>query len=169
MDCYTSLVAMKPTCRSTSRLPHWSCAALALALVLGFAPRTFAALGDDVAAVAADQARMQASLQVWHKANYAVHELGLPSGVQVRQFVGDSGKVFAVSWSGGWRPNLRDIMGAHYDRFIAGTRGRRVARGVARIELPGMVVVMGGPQRASFGYVCLTDLLPAGLAPEDIR
>jgi hypothetical protein len=53
-------------------------------------------------------------------------------------------------------------MGSHYDRFIAATRGRRVARGVARIELPGMIVVMGGPQRASFGHVILTDLAPAG-------
>jgi hypothetical protein len=33
---------------------------------------------------------------------------------------------------------------------------------VARIELPGMIVVMGGPQRASFGHVILTDLAPAG-------
>jgi hypothetical protein len=116
-----------------------------------------------------DQVRMQASLQIWHRDNYAIHELMIPSGTTVRQFVGDSGKVFAVSWSGGWRPNLRDIMGAHYDKFIAGTRGRRVARGVARIELPGMVVVMGGHQRAFFGHVYLTDLLPSGFAPEDIR
>ena len=167
--CYTSHSAMKPICRNTCRLRHWLGAALALAVVLELSSGAFAALGDDVAAVAADQARMQASLQVWHQGNYDVHELAVPSGIKVRQLVGDSGKVFAVSWSGGWRPNLRDIMGAHYDRFIAGTRGRRVARGVARIELPGMVVVMGGHQRAFFGYVCLTDLLPAGLAPEDIR
>jgi Protein of unknown function (DUF2844). len=160
---------MKPIRRSAHCLRHWPCAALALALVLGFSPPAHAALGDDVAAVAADQARMQASLQIWRKSNYVVHELAAPSGTKVRQFVGDSGKVFAVSWSGGWRPNLRDIMGAHYDRFIAGTRGRRAARGVARIELPGMVVVMGGHQRAFFGHVYLTDLLPAGFAPDDIR
>lgn len=155
-------------CRNTPRLRHWLGAVLALALVLGISPRTFAALGDDVAAVAADQAHMQASLQVWRQDNYAVHELTTPSGVKVRQFVGDSGKVFAVSWSGGWRPNLRDIMGTHYDGFIAATRGRRVARGVARIELPGMVVIMGGHQRAFFGHVYLTDLLPAGFASADI-
>jgi len=160
---------MKTICRSTHRLHSWLFATLALALVLQFSSSTRAALGDDVAAVAADQARMQASLQVWRKGNYEIHELAYPTGIKVRHFVGDSGKIFAVSWSGGWRPNLRDIMGEHYDKFIAATRGKRAARGVARIELPGMVVVMGGHQRAYFGHVYLTDLAPAGLLPEEIR
>jgi len=148
----------------------WSSAALALALGLQlfFPARTaHAALGDDVATVAVAQARVEASLQIWRKGNYAIHELAVPSGGKVRHFVGDSGKIFAVSWSGGWRPNLRDIMGDHYDKFIAATRGKRVARGVARIEIPGMVVVMGGHQRAFFGHVYLTELLPAGFTFAD--
>ncbi|HEX7506641.1 MAG TPA: DUF2844 domain-containing protein [Polyangia bacterium] len=148
---------------------HWPWAALVLALVLQLSPAARAALGDDVSAVAADQARLQASLQVWRKDNYTIHELALPTGTKIRHFVGDSGKVFAVSWSGGWRPNLRDIMGDHYAEYIAATRGKRMARGVARIELPGMVVVMGGHQRAFFGHVYLTDLVPAGFLPEEIR
>jgi hypothetical protein len=131
--------------------------------------RAEAALGDDVAVVSTEQARMHASLQVWRRPSYEVHELAAPTGIKVRQFVGNTGKIFAVSWSGGWRPNLRDIMGDYYDRFIEGTRGRRRARGVARIELPGMVVVMGGHQRAFFGRVYLTDLLPTGLDPEALR
>lgn len=152
-----------------SRLCRLLCAGLVIALIVTLSPCSHAALGDDVAAVAADQARMQASLQVWRKDSYAVHELATLSGTTVREFVGNNGKVFAVSWSGGWRPNLRDIMGSHYDRFIAATRGKRRARGVARIELPGMVVIMGGHQRAFFGHVYLTDQLPEGLSPEDIR
>jgi hypothetical protein len=159
---------MKSHRRNHHRLLSWPCAALALAFILQSSSPARAALGDDVAAVAADQARMQANLQVWRKSNYAIHELALPTGIKVRHFVGDSGKVFAVSWSGGWRPNLRDIMGAYYDKFIAATRGKRAARGVARIELPGMVVVMGGHQRAFFGHVYLTDLLPAGFVSDDI-
>jgi alkylated DNA repair dioxygenase AlkB len=58
---------------------------------------------------------------------------------------------------------------AHYESFIAGTRSRRAARGVVRIELPGMVVVMGGHQRAFFGHVYLTDRVPPGFAPKDLR
>jgi hypothetical protein len=140
-----------------------------LALIVQFSPRAHAALGEDVSAVANDQVRLQASLQVRRKLHFAVHELSVPTGIKVREFVADSGKVFAVSWSGGWRPNLRDLMGEHYDRFVAGTRGRRMARGPVRIELPGMVVIMGGHQRAFFGHVYLPDLLPADVAPQDLH
>jgi hypothetical protein len=132
-------------------------------------PGARAALGDDASAIAKDGARMQARIQIVRQPSYEIHELAAPTGITLRHFVGNTGKIFAVSWSGGWRPNLRDIMGEHYDRFVAHTRGQRRARGVAHIELPGMVVVMGGHQRAFFGCVYLTDLLPAGLAPEDIK
>jgi hypothetical protein len=143
--------------------------AATLLLVGQHAQEAGAALGDDASAIVAEQARVGARLRMFQRAKYAMHELAMPTGTRLRQFVGESGKVFAVSWSGGWRPNLRDVMGAHYDRFIAGTRGRRATRGIVRIELPGMVVVMGGRQRAFFGQVTLTDMLPAGLAPEDLR
>jgi hypothetical protein len=150
-----------------------SCAISALALIAQFSPRAHAALGEDVSAIANDQARLQASLQVRQNVrqnlHFAVHELSSPIGIKIREFVAESGRVFAVSWSGGWRPNLRDIMGEHYDRFIAGTRGRRMARGPVRIDLPGMVVVMGGHQRAFFGHVYLTALVPADLALEDLQ
>ena len=146
----------------------WSCSAVVLALVLQSSPAARAALGDDVAAVATDQARLHASVQVWRKSNYDIHELDSPTGIRIRHYVDGNGKIFAVSWSGGWRPNLRDIMGVYYDKFIAATRGKRIARGVARIVLPGMVVVMGGHQRALFGHVYLTDLLPAGFSSGDV-
>ena len=133
----------------------------ALALVTLLAPPARAALGDDVATVAAAQARLHADLTVSHRGSYAIHELAMPSGIRLRHFVGGDGKVFAVSWSGGWRPNLREVMGSHYDDFIAATRGKPIKRGVARVETRGMVVVMGGPQRAFFGHVYLTDMVPA--------
>ena len=155
--------------RKFSRPTRWLCGAFALAAISQLAPDARAALGEDVTSVAADQVRMQAKLQVLPNTTYTVHELRMPSGTTVREFVGESGKVFAVAWFGGWRPNLRDIMGVHYDRYLAGTRGRRATRGPARIELPGMVVIMGGHQRAFFGQVYLLDLLPEGLRPDDIR
>lgn len=144
------------------RLVRGSLARLTLVLSLLLSATALAALGDDVTTVAADQARLHAQLTVSHKGAYAIHELAMPSGIRLRHFVGGSGKVFAVSWSGGWRPNLRDVMGTHYDDFIAATRDRPMARGMARIETKGMVVVMGGHQRAFFGHVYLTDLIPEG-------
>jgi hypothetical protein len=157
---------MKPLCSAF-------CSALlglfAAVLLLCSATQARAALGGDVASITKLQARLGARAQVHQRARFAIHELDAPTGAKVREFVDKSGKVFAVSWSGGWRPNLRDLMGEHYDRFIAATRGRRATRGIVRIELPGMVVVMGGRLRNFFGRVVLTDLLPAGIGQEDLR
>jgi hypothetical protein len=131
-------------------------------LFVGVPREARAALGDDVSAVAKDQARLRASLHIKPMNGYAIHELTSPTGTTVREYVGKQGKVFGVSWSGGFRPNLRDLMGSHYDQLIAGSRGRTRARGPVRIELPGMVVVMGGHLRTFWGHAYLTDLAPAG-------
>jgi hypothetical protein len=156
-------------CHKKHRLRSWIFGLAVLATSPQGSSQAHAALGDDVASVASDQVRMQAQLQLLNRDRYAIHELQLPTGAKVREFADHGGKVFAVSWSGGWRPNLRDILGAHYERFVAGSRGRRATRGPVRIDLPGMVIVMGGHQRNFFGQVCLTDLLPPGLQPEDVR
>ena len=141
----------------------------ALATVGLLAPSAQAALGDDVSTVEHDRVRLNATLQVRHKANYDIHELATSASSAVREFVGQNGKIFAVSWSGGWRPNLRDIMGTHYDRYIEATRGQRRARGPVRIELPGMVVFMGGYLRTFWGHVYLTDQLPEGFTPQELE
>jgi hypothetical protein len=123
-------------------------------------PKAHAAVGDDVSVVAADQARLQASLRIVPVKSYAIHELTSPAGATIREYVAKTGKVFAVSWSGGWRPNLRDIMGSRYDQYLEAMRGKRRARGPVHIELPGMVVSMGSYLRNFWGHVVLTDLAP---------
>jgi hypothetical protein len=147
----------------SSRLSLFFVGALA---AFGSSPNARAAVGDDVSAVAADQTRLQASLRILPMKGYAIHELTSPVGATVREYVGNSGKVFAVSWSGGWRPSLRDIMGSRYDQYIQATRGQRRARGPVRIELPGMVVAMGAYLRTFWGHVVLTDLAPSGWQEE---
>ncbi len=143
-------------------------AVFGLTTALTLAPAAHAALGDDVSAVENDRIVMRATVRVQRYSTHDVHEMATAIGTKVRQYVGKDGKVFAVSWSGGWRPNLRDIMGAYYDRFITNTRGHRRPRGRARIVMPGMVVFVGGYLRMSYGYVYLTDRLPAGFSPRDI-
>ena len=100
---------------------------------------------------------------------YSVHQVIEPSGLTIAEYADTMGVVFAVSWSGSFRPNLRRLMGAHYEPYVAAARGRRAQRGgVSRIELPGLVVVIGGNQRASFGKLYLTGSFPGPLRPEDL-
>ena len=125
----------------------------------------FAALGDDVSAVERDRARMNGHVQVRRRSNYDIHEIATPMGSTVRELVSRDGKVFAVTWFGEWRPDLRDVMGQHYERFNTRTQGKLRARGPVRIELPGLVVYLGGYLRTFWGHVYLSDQLPAGFSP----
>jgi hypothetical protein len=141
-----------------------------LAASVSFSGSAQAALGDDVSAVAKDRETLHATVRILPRADHHIHELLTPTGSVVREYVSpQTGKVFAVSWSGRWRPDLGDIMGSYYERFVESQRGKRRARGPVRIELPGMVVFTGGYLRTFFGHVYLTDQLPAGFDPQSIR
>jgi hypothetical protein len=152
--------------QAASRLSR-ALALLVIVLVAAAAPAR-AAVGDDASAVTADQARLRATLRIVAMKAYAMHELTTPAGATMREYVA-SGKIFAVSWSGGWRPDLREVMGTRYQQYLEARRGRPRARGPVHVELPGMVVVMGGYLRTSWGHVTLTDLAPPGWNDEALR
>jgi len=136
---------------------------------LWYAPKAHAALGDDAAAVAADQARLKASIRTTAMKGYTVHQLDSELGTTIKEYIGTGGKIFAVSWSGGRRPDLRAIMGdSRYEQYLASRRGQPRARGPISITLPGMVVTMGSYLRTSWGHVYLTDLAPAGWQTENL-
>jgi hypothetical protein len=154
--------------RKPSRIVLWL-SGLSSWIVVQTATPAHAGLGDEVAVVEKDRATLQARLMVSKRANYDIHELATDAGATVREFVGRDNKVFAVSWSGGFRPNLREVLSTHYDRYLEGSRNLRRVRRPARIEVPGMVVFMGSYLRSFYGYAYLTEQLPDGFQAEDMQ
>jgi len=138
-----------------------------LVLLLGARP-AFAALGGDAASIAADQKHLLANARIVRAASYIMHELEAPTGTKVREYLDNAGKVFAVSWQGAFRPNLRQLLGSYYETFLAAARVRPV-RGPLNLSLPGLVIHMSGHQRGFYGRAYLTDGVPQGLSLEEIR
>jgi hypothetical protein len=132
-------------------------------------PDARAELGGGVDSIVANQTHFGATLRLRRLERHLVHELSLPHGTMVREYTNIQGRVFAVTWAGRFRPNLRRLMGKYYEPYIEATRDRPAVRGPHRIELPGMVVVMTGHQRALYGKIYLTSSLPEGLLLQDIR
>jgi hypothetical protein len=131
-----------------------------------------ASLGGDVASVEADQARMQASLETTNKDLYSIHEIHVPNHVVVREFVSQSGSVFAVAWQGAARPDLRQLLGTYFDSFAKAAqanKARRAGRGPVVIEQAGLVVEMGGHARSFFGRAYDPRMVPAGVPTAEIR
>lgn len=129
-----------------------------------------AALGGPASTVAADQQRMKAMREVKAATAYSVHEITTPTGTVVREFVSSAtGKVFAVTWQGPFMPDLKQVLGDHFDTFVQSTGGERIARSNALVQKPGVVIHSSGHMRAFSGKAYLPDQLPEGVRVEDIR
>jgi Protein of unknown function (DUF2844) len=133
--------------------------------------RAVAALGGDVSSVQDDQVYMKAALRIQTGQAFTVHELHQESGTVVKEFIAPTGKVFAVSWSGPFIPDLHQLLGSYFDQFsqAAQTRARRPGRAPLAIQQNGLVVQSGGHMRAFFGKAYLTDELPQTVRAEMIR
>ncbi len=133
--------------------------------------RAVAALGGDVSSVQDDQQHMKAALRIQTGQAFTVHELHQDGGTVVKEFIAPTGKVFAVSWSGPFIPDLRQLLGTYFDQFsqAAQTRARRPGRAPLNIQQNGLVVQSGGHMRAFFGKAYLSDKLPETVTAEMIR
>jgi hypothetical protein len=130
---------------------------------------TLAALGGDESTVRADGARMQAAVQRTSRAGYAMHEMKSAGGTIVREFVSPAGVVFGVSWQGPFMPDLRQLLGAHFDAFARSPHRARAGHARLLVTAPGLVVESTGHPRAFRGRAFLPDAVPAGISLESIQ
>lgn len=132
---------------------------------------TFAVLGEDVSSVQVDQAHINASLRVVQGQNFSVHELRSPAGNVIREYASPSGKVFAVAWQGPSIPDMKQLLGSHFEEFqqAARVQNRHGGHGPLIIQHPGLVVELGGHMRSFVGRAYLPDEMPSQVRSEDIR
>lgn len=88
---------------------------------------------------------------------------------QVHEFVDATGTVFAVSWSGPFKPDLSKLLGRHFEVFQKGEGRRTGDRTHQRVETDDMVVVSAGHMGALIGRAWLPARLPAGFDPEAMQ
>ena len=138
-------------------------------LLLALSLRAFAGLGGDESSIQADQAQMHASRRTTAAAAYTVHELQAPTGHLVREYVSPSGTVFGVAWQGPTKPDLRQLLGSHFDELKPAAPAARVRRGPVVIHQPGLVFEMGGHVRAFAGRAYIPEQVPAGVLADAIR
>jgi hypothetical protein len=128
-----------------------------------------AALGEPEASVQADAVKMRGALKLTEHANYRLHEIRLPSGTAVREFIGSDGKVFAVAWNGPTAPNLRQTLGRYFDTFAAAARLKHPGHGRLQIQQGDLVVQSSGHMRAFMGRAYLPLAVPEGVDLGELR
>lgn len=138
--------------------------------VLMLAPAARAALGESRDSVQADSRALGAAAPVVTSTErYEVHESRTVDGGVVRQYVNSQGTVFAVTWSARFRPNLQQLLGAHYAEYLSAARGHATGHHVFSVTTPGFVIGIVQRPRGSAGTAHLPALLPAGMRAEELR
>ena len=129
----------------------------------------FATLGQDGSTVDRDRVQLRAQRSVTQSAGYSVHELTLPGGTQVREYLTSTQQVFAVAWRGPSIPDLQQLLGDYFPRYSTAAKALGRARRPIAVEESDLVIHTGGHPRAFFGVAYLPQRMPAGMRAEDIR
>jgi len=132
-----------------------------------------AALGDNVASVSNDRLQLHAQLRgVTSSIGFTVHEIEVPPGILVREYVSQSGTVFAVSWAGPSKPDLRQLFGSYFSQYVSASKSVRHGAATRRhyaVKQPDLIVQSNGRMRAFNGRAYVPSLIPPGVALDDIR
>ncbi len=135
------------------------------AAVLFSAGRARATLGGDVASVAADQARFTAEHRLEKFAAGERHELRLPSGIVVVEYVSPGGTVYGVAWRGPRMPDLGALLGPFFEPLSKHQLTRRGGHHAVDLKGDDLVVQSSGHRRSFAGRAWIPSLVPAGLDP----
>jgi hypothetical protein len=129
-----------------------------------------ATLGEPEITVQGDVAQAHAAIKSSQdRSNYRVHEIQLPSGTVMREFVAPNGNVFAVAWQGPTRPDLRQALGQYFDAFAAAPRSKFSDRRHVQIQQGDLIVQSGGHMRALRGRAYLQSAIPSGVNLGDLH
>jgi uncharacterized protein DUF2844 len=130
----------------------------------------FAVLGEDVSTVRADGARMKSAIQFLPASSYSIHAMRAATGTVVREFVSPGGEVFGVAWQGPYLPDLRQLLGEHFEEYMrAAQNPARVRSRMMHLEIEDMVFESGGHMRFFVGRAYLRSKLPDGVTSNDVR
>jgi uncharacterized protein DUF2844 len=129
-----------------------------------------ATLGQPEVTVQTDVAQLHAAIKSSEdRASYRVHEIQLPSGTVMREFVAPNGNVFAVAWQGPTRPDLRQALGQYFDAFASAPRSKLSDRRHVQIQQGDLVLQSGGHMRALSGRAYLQSAVPSGVNIGDLH
>jgi hypothetical protein len=119
--------------------------------------------------VASDQRHLGGERRSIAADAFSVEEIRSAMGTVVREYVGPAGQVFALSWRGPVRPDLRHLLGEHFAAFERASRSTARVRGPLVVRTGPLVVEMGGHVRDFHGRAYLPALLPDGVSQAAVR
>jgi hypothetical protein len=158
---------------SFGRSPRFALALVAASLVAAFYPACgHAELGGTVSGVQSDGARMAKRVASVTMGTYTRHDLTRANGGMVREFTNAKGQVFAITWSGPGKPDLRTLLGRYFTTLQSDGRATgRVMHSLRRppqVAQPDLQIQTGGHMGWFHGVAFIPSLAPAGFPAGDL-
>lgn len=105
---------------------------------------------------------------------FTINSVTLDTGTTVKEYVATAtNRVFAIVWNGPSLPNLREILGASFDAYVAaptGPNGQHPGGPSSRsYSANGLVVHSHGIPGHFAGYAYLSAAFPAGVTLQTLR
>ncbi len=139
-------------------------------VVLALAFPAWASLGDNVTSVQSDKVHMKGTLRSVATQRYVKHEIQIPTGQVVREFVSPQGVVFGVAWEGPFQPDLEKVLGSYFEPIKqAVSAQQRRGHGPISVETSGFVFQQGGHARSFHGRAYVPSMVPQGVAVTEIQ
>jgi Protein of unknown function (DUF2844) len=139
-------------------------------VVLALAFPAWASLGQNVTSVQSDKVHMQGALRTVASQRYVKHEIRVPTGQVVREYVSPDGNVFGVAWDGPYQPDLQQLLGSYFEPMKqAAAAQRRRGRGPLTIESSGFVFHQSGHMRSFSGSAYVPAMVPQGVDVTEIQ
>ncbi len=123
-----------------------------------------AALTETGASVAEDARFLQGGEHAEQQLGYSVHHITLAGGTEVREFVANN-TVFGVAWSGPLKPDLRKILGPHFNTLVF-EASRHPLAGHSQLHAVRTDLVLDSTGHARYyaGRAFVPALVPPGVA-----
>jgi len=136
---------------------------IVLSSCLGAGRDAQATLGGDLASVAANQQHLGGARQIQKLASGERHELQLPSGIVVHEYLSPAGAVYAITWRGPTMPDLRELLGPYFAQLAR--RDSYPHDGHHRMTMTGsdLEIRASGHRRSFAGRAWVPSLVPPGV------
>ncbi len=139
-------------------------------VLLAFAFPAWAALGDNVTTVQADRAAMKGTLRSVATQRYVKHEIQVPTGQTVREFVSPQGNVFGVAWDGPSQPDLQQVLGSYFEPMKQAVSAQQHrGNNPITIQTSSFVFEASGHARSFHGRAYVPAMVPQGVDITEIQ
>ncbi len=144
---------------------------------LAFAGPALAALGQGAQSISADGQLLGAPQRLAlvqgsaasAAATVTTQVVRTPQGVTVTEYLDASGTVFGLAWHGPVKPDLRQLLGGYFSRYLASAAAG--SGGLASAQTVGndLVVRSAGSMQGFVGTAYVPSLVPAGFSVAQLR